>query len=126
MLSGYEASLSWALRHHRFMLTLTLATVALNIYMFFIVPKGFFPQQDTGRLMGAIQAAQDTSFQAMRQKLTEVVGIIMSDPAVESVTGFSGGGGGGTTTNTGRRFVGLKPLAERRLNANQVYAGRGG
>jgi multidrug efflux pump len=122
MLSRYEASLSWALRHHRFMLTLTLATIALNIYLFLIVPKGFFPQQDTGRLVGAIQAAQDTSFQAMRQKLTEVVGIIMSDPAVESVTGFSGGGGGGTTTNTGRMFVGLKPLQERKLSADQVIA----
>jgi len=122
MLSGYEASLSWALRHYRVMLTLTLATVALNVYLFVIVPKGFFPQQDTGRLIGSIQAAQDTSYQAMRQKLTEVVGIIMSDPAVETVTGFSGGGAGGTTTNTGRMFVGLKPLHERKLSADQVIA----
>jgi multidrug efflux pump len=87
-----------------------------------IVPKGFFPQQDTGRLMGAIQGSQDTSFQAMRQKLTEVVEIIRSDPAVENVTGFSGGGGGGTTTNTGRMFVGLQPLQERKLSADQVIA----
>jgi multidrug efflux pump len=122
MLSGYEASLSWALRHYRVMLTLTLATVALNVYLFVIVPKGFFPQQDTGRLIGSIQAAQDTSYQAMRQKLTEVVGIIMTDPAVETVTGFSGGGAGGTTTNTGRMFVGLKPLHERQLSADQVIA----
>jgi multidrug efflux pump len=122
MLSGYEASLSWALRHYRVMLTLTLATVALNVYLFVIVPKGFFPQQDTGRLIGSIQAAQDTSYQAMRQKLTEVVGIIMIDPAVETVTGFSGGGAGGTTTNTGRMFVGLKPLHERKLSADQVIA----
>jgi len=122
MLSGYEASLSWALRHYRVMLTLTLATVALNVYLFVIVPKGFFPQQDTGRLIGSIQAAQDTSYQAMRQKLREVVGIIMSDPAVETVTGFSGGGAGGTTTNTGRMFVGLKPLHERKLSADQVIA----
>src|SRR5438105_10024047 len=104
------------------MLSLTFATVPLNVYLFAIVPKGFFPQQDTGRLIGSIQAAQDTSFQAMRQKLTEVVGIIMTDPAVESVTGFSGGGGGGTTTNSGRMFVGLKPLAERKLSADQVIA----
>jgi multidrug efflux pump len=122
MLSRYETTLSWALRHPRFMLALTLATIALNVYLFVIVPKGFFPQQDTGRLIGSIQAAQDTSFQAMRQKLTEVVGIIKSDPAVESVTGFSGGGAGGTTTNTGRLFVGLKPLEERKLSADQVIA----
>ena len=122
MLSRYETSLSWALRHPRFMLALTLSTIALNIYLFIIVPKGFFPQQDTGRLMGAIQGAQDASFQAMRQKLTEVLEIIKSDPAVESVTGFSGGGGGGTTTNTGRMFIGLKPLEERKLSADQVIA----
>ena len=122
MLSRYDTTLSWALRHPRFMLALTLATIVLNIYLFVIVPKGFFPQQDTGRLMGSIQAAQDTSFQAMRQKLTQVVEIIKSDPAVESVTGFSGGGAGGTTTNTGRMFVGLKPLAERKLSADQVIA----
>ncbi len=122
MLSRYDTTLSWALRHPRFMLALTLATIALNVYLFVIVPKGFFPQQDTGRLMGSIQAAQDTSFQAMRQKLTEVVEIIKSDPAVESVTGFSGGGAGGTTTNTGRLFVGLKPLEERKLSADQVIA----
>jgi multidrug efflux pump len=122
MLSRYESSLSWALRHHRVMLALTLATIGLNVYLFIIVPKGFFPQQDTGRLMGAIQGPQDTSFQAMRQKLTEVVEIIRSDPAVETVTGFSGGGGGGTTTNTGRMFVGLKPLEERKLSADEVIA----
>ncbi|TLY33978.1 MAG: multidrug efflux RND transporter permease subunit [Nitrospirae bacterium] len=122
MLSRYEKTLSWALRHPRFMLVLTLATIALNIYLFVIVPKGFFPQQDTGRLIGSIQAAQDTSFQAMRQKLMQVVEIIKNDPAVESVTGFSGGGAGGTTTNTGRMFIGLKPLHERKLSADQVIA----
>ncbi len=122
MLSRYKTTLSWALGHPRFMLTLTLCTVALNIYLFIIVPKGFFPQQDTGRLMGAIQGAQDTSFQAMRQKLTEVMEIIRQDPAVETVTGFSGGGGGGTTTNTGRMFIGLKPLEERKLSADEVIA----
>jgi multidrug efflux pump len=122
MLRRYDRTLSWALRHPRLMLTVTLATIAISIYLFVIVPKGFFPQQDTGRLMGSIQAAQDTSFQAMRQKLTEVVSIIITDPAVESVTAFSGGGGGGTTTNSGRMFVGLKPLEERQLSADQVIA----
>src|SRR6185295_9231550 len=119
VLSGYERSLSWALRHQRLMLTLTLATIALSVYLYAIVPKGFFPQQDAGRLSGSIQGAQDISFQAMRQKLTEVVEIVQGDPAVDSVIGFSGGGGG---PNTARMFVALKPIAERRLSADQVIA----
>ncbi len=118
MLSRYESSLSWVLRHQRGMLALTLLTIALNVYLFMVVPKGFFPQQDSGRLSGNIQAAQDISFQAMRQKLTEVVEIVKTDPAVETVIGFSGGGG--STTNTGRMFVALKPLEERKLSADQV------
>ncbi len=81
------------------MLAVTLATMGLSVYLYVIIPKGFFPQQDTGRLSGNIQAAQDISFQAMRQKLTEVVEIIQSDPAVDTVMGFTGGGG--STTNTG-------------------------
>jgi multidrug efflux pump len=117
----YEHSLSWALRHPRLMLTLTLSTIAISVYLFIIIPKGFFPQQDSGRLSGNIQAAQDISFQAMRQKLTEVVDIIKSDPAVDNVIGFSGGGGSSSsTTNTGRMFVGLKPLEERKMSADQV------
>ena len=107
---GYEASLSWALRNPRFMVFLTLLTVGTNFYLYSIVPKGFFPQQDTGRLAGSIQAAQDISFQAMREKLATIVNIIKSDPAVENITGFTGGSGGpSTTTNVGRMFVALKP-----------------
>jgi multidrug efflux pump len=121
MKSGYERSLSWVLKHPRTMLALTLATMALSIYLYTIVPKGFFPQQDTGRLFGSIQAAQDISFQAMRQKMTEVVDVIMRDPAVDSVTAFAGGSGGGQV-NAGRMFIGLKPLAERKLSADQVIA----
>jgi multidrug efflux pump len=117
----YERSLSWALAHPRFMLALTLSTIAISVYLFVMIPKGFFPQQDSGRLSGNIQAAQDISFQAMRQKLTEVVDIIKSDPAVDNVIGFSGGGGSSSsTTNTGRMFIGLKPLEERKLSADQV------
>ena len=82
------------LRHPRSMLAVTLATMGFSIYLYVIVPKGFFPQQDTGRLSGNIQASQDISFQAMRQKLTEVVEIIQSDPAVDTVMGFAGGGEG--------------------------------
>ena len=122
MLRWYDASLSWVLRHPRGMLALTVLTIALNVYLFVIVPKGFFPQQDTGRLTGAIQAAQDISFQAMQEKLTQIVGIIKNDPAVDNVLGFTGGSGGGATTNTARLFIMLKPLEERTLSADQVIA----
>jgi len=120
MRSGYASGLGWVLRHPRSMLIVTLATMGLSIYLYVIIPKGFFPQQDTGRMFGNIQAAQDISFQAMRQKLTEVVEIIMSDPAVDSTTGFGGGGSG--TTNSGRMFIALKPRAERGLTVDQVIA----
>ena len=118
---AYAGSLGWVLRHPRSMLVVTLATMAFSIYLYTIVPKGFFPQQDTGRMFGNIQAAQDISFQAMRQKLTEVVDIIKSDPAVDTVTGFSGGGVSGNT-NAGRMFISLKPLEERELSVDQVIA----
>jgi len=120
MRGGYAHSLGWVLRHPRGMLALTLATMAFSVYLYTIVPKGFFPQQDTGRMFGNIQAAQDISFQAMRQKLTEIVDIVKSDPAVDTVTGFSGGGSG--NSNTGRMFIGLKPLHERQLSVDQVIA----
>ena len=119
---GYAASLRWVLRHPRTMLVVTLGTMALTVYLYILVPKGFFPQQDTGRLFGNIQAAQDISFQAMRQKLTDVVDIIKSDPAVASITGFTGGGGHAGTTNTGRMFIALKPLEERGLSSDEVIA----
>lgn len=121
MRGGYAASLTWVLRHPRSMLVVTLATMAFSVYLYVIVPKGFFPQQDTGRMFGNIQAAQDISFQAMRQKLTEVAEIVKSDPAVETVTGFSGGGVSGNT-NAGRMFIALKPLEERKLSVDQVIA----
>jgi len=121
MRGGYARSLAWVLRHPRSMLALTLATMAVSIYLYTAVPKGFFPQQDTGRMFGNIQAAQDISFQAMRQKLTEVVDIIKGDPAVDTVTGFSGGGVSGQT-NTGRMFIALKPLQERQMSVDEVMA----
>ncbi len=114
---GYATSLSWVLRHPRTMLVVTLGTMALTVYLYILVPKGFFPQQDTGRLFGNIQAAQDISFQAMRQKLTDVVEIIKNDPAVATITGFTGG-----TTNTGRMFIALKPLEERGISSDEVIA----
>jgi len=123
LLRAYDVTLGGALRHPRGVLAVAFVTIALNAYLFVVVPKGFFPQQDTGRLTGAIQAAQDISFQSMQQKLTQVVGIIADDPAVDNVIGFSGGGGGaggGATVNTARMFVALKPREERGLTADQV------
>lgn len=119
MHAGYARSLSWVLRHPRGTLAFTLATMVLSVYLYTVIPKGFFPQQDTGRMFGSIQAAQDISFQAMGEKLTEVVGIIQSDPAVETVTGFIGGSG---STNSGRMYITLKPLQERRIGVDQVIA----
>ncbi len=118
LLNGYRVSLDWALAHGRIMLFVLLATVCLNIYLYTVIPKGFFPQQDTGRLTGSIQADQSISFQAMRDKLATFVNIVGQDPAVDSVVGFTGGG----QINTGRMFVGLKPLDERQLSADKVIA----
>ena len=118
LLRGYERTLAWALMHRRFMLLLLAGTVCLNVYLYVIVPKGFFPQQDTGRLIGNIQADQSISFQAMRQKLADFMDIIRRDPAVESVVGFTGG----SRVNSGFMFVSLKPLKERKLSADKVIA----
>ncbi len=118
ILRRYEAGLAWVLAHQRLTLALTLITVCVNAYLYVAVPKGFFPDQDTGRLTGSIQAAQNTSFQAMRGKVSQFAGIVMADPAVDAVVAFTGGGG----TNTARMFIALKPLAERKADANQIMA----
>ena len=118
VLGRYRTSLAWALRHSLFMMLLLAATVCLNVYLYVIVPKGFFPQQDTGRMIGSIQADQGISFQAMRGKLSGFIQIVRSDPAVESVVGFTGG----SRRNSGFMFISLKPLAERKVSAAQVVA----
>jgi len=118
MLAEYEASLAWALRHSRLMMLILAATIGLNVYLYVIVPKGFFPQQDTGRMVGSIQADQGISFQAMRQKLADFIEIVKRDPAVENVVGFTGGG----QRNSGFMFLSLKPLKERGVSADQVVA----
>jgi multidrug efflux pump len=115
----YAHGLRWVLRYQFLMLLVTIGTACLSVYLYIIVPKGFFPQQDTGRLQGSIQAEQDISFQAIRQKMNDYVAIIMKDPAVATVTAFVGGGG---TANTGRMFIMLKPLEERKVGADQVIA----
>jgi multidrug efflux pump len=118
VLKGYERSLGWVLRHPLPVLLILFATIGLNIYLYIIVPKGFFPQQDTGRVVGFIQADQSISFQAMRQKLADFVEIVQADPAVENVSAFTGGG----QRNRGSMFIALKPLKERKASADQIVA----
>ena len=109
VLGFYQRTLAQALRWPAAVLAVLLLTVALNVYLFVLVPKGFFPTQDTGRMVGGIQADQSISFQLMRDKLSEFIGIVRQDPAVENVVGFTGGG----QTNSGFVFVALKPITER-------------
>jgi len=122
----YGRTLRVALDNPRMVMLVLAGTVALNFYLFAIVPKGFFPQQDTGTLMGNLRADQSISFQAMITKLRSVMSIVQSDPAVQDVVGFtgggSGGGGGGNATNTASIFVGLKPLSQRHVKSDRVIA----
>jgi multidrug efflux pump len=116
----YERTLGWALGHAGIMLTIALATFGLNVLLYDVVPKGFFPQQDTGRLIGSIQADQNSSFQAMQEKMSAIDDIVAADPAVETVLAFTGGSN--SARNTGRLYAVLKPLDQRRLSADQVIA----
>jgi multidrug efflux pump len=118
ILDSYAAALRVVLRHPAITLTVLLITISLNVYLYVIVPKGFFPEQDTGRLTGMIQARQNISFQAMREKTTRFVNAVMHDPAVDAVVAFTGGGG----TNTGRMFIGLKDLNVRKVSVEVVMA----
>jgi len=115
VLGAYEGSLVWALDHRRFVLFIFFAAIALNVFLFYVVPKGFFPQQDTGRLVGTLQADQSVSFQLMTQKLRQMMAIVQQDPAVEHVVGYTGVGSGGGfgQINTGSVFVSLKPISQR-------------
>jgi multidrug efflux pump len=119
MLRVYDRSLRWVLHHQFLILLLTIGTILLNGYLFWATPKGFFPQQDTGRINGMIQGDQDLSFASMSQKMRAFTDIVAKDPAVDSVTSFTGGGSGGSTA---RLFAQLKPLSERKLSADQVIA----
>ena len=121
MRSIYDKSLRWALRHSLTMLFITVFTLGTNVLLFWFIPKGFFPDQDTGRISGRILAGQDISFQAMSQKLTEVVNIIQADPDAADVMGFTGGAGAGTT-NFGRMFIALKPFGERKATVTDIMA----
>jgi multidrug efflux pump len=118
VIGGYEVSLRWVLRHQPLMLAVTLATMAASVFLYVKVPKGFFPQQDSGRLTGTIQADQDTSYQAMVKKLQLFVDIVQHDPDVENANGFLGGG----LTNNGRMFVSLKPKENRKDDVDHIIA----
>ena len=117
ILKLYRGSLGWVLRHQFITLLVTIGTACLSIYLYIIAPKGFFPQQDTGRLGGGIQAAQDISFPAMQEKMQQFVKIVLTDPGVNNAVAFSGGQG---SSNSGRMFIVLKPLSERKATADQI------
>jgi len=122
LIDTYERSLSWVLGKAPLVLLVLIGTIGLNIWLFAIIPKGFFPEQDTGRLFGGIQADQSISFQLMSEKFRHFVDIVRNDPAVLTVAGSTGAGGRGGGTNSGRLFVNLKPLNERKVSSQQVIA----
>jgi len=115
---GYGRSLNWVLNHARWVGVVLLATIALNVWLYIAIPKTFFPEQDTGRLMGFIQADQSISFQAMRGKMSDFIRIVSQDQDVANVTGYTGG----SRTNSGFMFISLKPLSVRKSNAQEVIA----
>jgi len=117
LLSGYRGSLRWVLQNSFLTLTVLFLTIVLNIALVYKIPKGFFPQQDTGVLSGGLQGPQDASFPAMNESIQKIEGVITKDPAVQNVMGFTGGGG---ATNTGFIFIALKPLSERKIQAPEI------
>ena len=118
LLNTYRRSLTVSLRHPATVIMVLAVVIGLNFYLYSVIPKGFFPQQDTGRMIGIIQADQSISFQLMQQKLAQFVSILKEDPAVETAVGFTGGG----QTNSGFMFVSLRPLSERHLSVDGVIA----
>src|SRR5215475_5076625 len=115
----YDRCLKVVLRHQFAVLLITIATVCVNGYLFIKVPKGFFPQQDTGRINGSIQGDQDSSFASISRKMVEFTNLVLQDPAVDTATSFAGGGNGG---GTARIFAQLKPLEERKMSSDEVIA----
>ena len=117
LLRSYDVGLRWVLRHQFLMLCVTILTMFVSVALYIFTPKGFFPQQDVGRIMGFIQADQDVSFNTMREKVRSFTEIVRQDPAIDTLTAFTGGGGG---NNSGRFFAQLKPLGERKISADRV------
>ena len=122
MLAVYEWGLKWVLRNQALMLVVWLLTLILTVWLYKVVPKTFFPQQDTGMIMGTTEASQDISFAAMKVLEDKVAQIVIDDPAVDTMASFVGASAGGNSTNNGRMFISLKPESERRINADQVIA----
>jgi multidrug efflux pump len=122
--NGYARTLTWALRHRGVVLLIFIATLCLNVELFIFVPKGFFPQQDTGRMVGSLEADQSISFQLMSHKLRQMMSIVQADPAVQNVVGYTGVGSGGgyAQINRGNVYVALKPLSQRKVSVDQVIA----
>jgi len=118
VMRGYRRSLRWTLRHQPVALLSLIAVIALNVHLYQVIPKTFFPQQDVGLIVGGVQADQGSSFQAMRKRMDTFMQILMADPAVENVNGFTGGG----RTNSAGFYMTLKPLAVRKISADQVVA----
>ncbi|HEX9603934.1 MAG TPA: multidrug efflux RND transporter permease subunit [Myxococcales bacterium] len=119
LLRGYDRSLQWVLGHHRLMLVVTLVTLGVSVWLYVVVPKGLFPQQDTGALAGFSEAPQDVSFPTMKQRQEAVNAVVLSDRAVDHMVSFIGGNG---PLNNGFMFVQLKPLGQRKRSADQVIA----
>ncbi|MEY2427789.1 MAG: multidrug efflux pump, partial [Verrucomicrobiota bacterium] len=120
LLGHYEGSLKWVLGHQGFMLLVALVTVAATVWLYVIVPKGFFPQQDTGVMIGVTEAAQDISFSAMLKLQEQVAKIVLADPAVDTLGSFIGSAQGNSTVNNGRMFISLKPMGQRKVHVDQV------
>ena len=120
MLDLYRDTLAWALRHSFVMIIVLACTVGMNIWLFTIIQKGFFPPEDTGRMNGFIQADQSVSFQRMSQKLRQFMKIVQGDPDVANVVGFTGAGGRGG--NTGAMFISARPLSQRKVSSDQIIA----
>jgi multidrug efflux pump len=123
----YDRSLGWAVDHGVFMMLILAATIGFNFYLFVIIPKGFFPQQDTGHMRGGMRADQSTSYQAMKEKMIQAAAIIQADPAVATVVAYTGAGGGGPGggqggTASANLNVTLKPLSVRDMSVDQVIA----
>jgi len=116
ILGRYESTLGWVLEHAALILMVLLITIAVNVYLLIIVPKGFFPLQDNGIIQGGIRGQQDISFQAMDKLTRQFVNIVKADPAVANVMAFTGGG----STNTANMYIGLKPLNQRKLSSSQI------
>jgi hydrophobe/amphiphile efflux-1 (HAE1) family protein len=117
---GYERSLGWALRHQPLMLVLTIATAGLTIWLYIVVPKGFFPQQDTGFIVAVSEAAQDISYKAMAERQRALTDILMRDPAIDGVISAVGAGAINSSINNGRMFINLKPRDQRDASASQI------